>query len=72
MLRFTVQYNVFSKLRKRANVNDNVLYLKLSGIDPGCAILGAGAVTGFDIDEEALETAQENIQVPVQRTVHIL
>lgn len=28
----------------------------------GCAILGAGAVTGFDIDEEALETAQENIQ----------
>ena len=70
MLGFTVQYNVFSKLRKRANVN--VLYLKLSGIDPGCAILGAGAVTGFDIDEEALETAQENIQVPVQRTVHIL
>lgn len=28
----------------------------------GCAVLGAGAVTGFDIDPEALETAAENIQ----------
>ncbi len=26
-------------------------------------MLGAGSVTGFDIDEEALETAAENIQV---------
>jgi hypothetical protein len=28
-------------------------------------MLGAGAVTGFDIDEEALETAAENIQVRI-------
>jgi|LakMenEpi03Aug12_release.lakeMendotaPanAssembly.Ray.scaffolds.fasta_scaffold864462_1 predicted RNA methylase len=28
-------------------------------------MLGAGAVTGFDIDEEALETAAENIQVEI-------
>jgi hypothetical protein len=28
-------------------------------------MLGAGSVTGFDIDEEALETAAENIQVRI-------
>jgi ribosomal protein L11 methylase PrmA len=28
-------------------------------------MLGAGSVTGFDIDEEALETAAENIQVGI-------